>query len=332
MIKLFNNDCLDEMKNIKDKTFDLVLVDVPYGQTECHWDIQIDLSLMWIELKRIGKDNCQYIFFTTTKYGYKLIGSNELWFRYDIVWEKSPVGFLNVNKMALRAHEMIYIFSNAGTDDIELNRNIDNRAYAKKVFEYINKPQKQIDEDIGNMGAVHFRGYKGIQFGLPTEKTYNKLISLYNIDKMEGFIKFEKLKNDKTDKKIYNPQKTKGKPYKTQGGKKKNNDVYGTHIKTACTNETGDRHPTTIIKFNGDVGLHRTQKPVLLCEWLIKTFSNEGAVVLDFCMGSGTTGAACINTNRDFIGIEKDNDIFKIAQSRLNDLLNSKNNNNEIEI
>jgi site-specific DNA-methyltransferase (adenine-specific) len=69
------------MKNIKDKTIDLVLVDLPYGQTACHWDIQIDLKLMWIELKRIGKDNCQYIFFTTTKFGYKLIGSNEIWFR-----------------------------------------------------------------------------------------------------------------------------------------------------------------------------------------------------------------------------------------------------------
>ena len=67
-----------------------------------------------------------------------------------------------------------------------------------------------------------------------------------------------------------------------------------------------------------------------MCEWLIKTFSNEGAVVLDFCMGSGTTGAACINTNRNFIGIEKDNDIFKIAQSRINDLLNE--NNSEITI
>ena len=331
MIKLFNADCLDEMKNIKDKTIDLVLVDLPYGQTACRWDIQIDLKLMWIELKRIGKDNSQYIFFTTTKYGIEIINSNKLWFRYDIVWEKAcTVGFLNANKMPLRAHEMIYIFSNAGTDDIELNRNIDNRAYAKKIFEYINKPQKQIDEDIGNMGAVHFRGYKSTRFGLPTEKTYNKLISLYNIDKMEGFIKFENLKNDKTDKKIYNPQKTKGKPYKVAGHIRKDMVVYGQNEVTANENKTGDRHPTTIIKFNGDVGLHRTQKPVLLCEWLIKTFSNEGATVLDFCMGSATTGIACINTNRNFIGIEKDNDIFKIAQSRINDMLNSKNN--EIEI
>jgi site-specific DNA-methyltransferase (adenine-specific) len=326
MIKLFNADCLDEMKNIKDKTIDLVLVDLPYGQTSCHWDIQIDLKLMWIELKRIGKDKCQYLFFTTTKYGIEIINSNKLWFRYDIVWEKTKsVGFLNANHMPLRAHEMIYIFSNAETDDIELNRNIENRAYAKKIFEYINKPQKQIDEDIGNMGAVHFRGYKSTQFGLPTEKTYNKLISLYNIDKMEGFVKFEDLRNDRMDKKIYNPQKTKGKPWKMAGCKVKDDRVYGKHTKEPCENKTGDRYPSSIIKFNGDVGLHRTQKPVLLCEWLLKSFSNEGALVLDFCMGSGTTGVACLNTNRDFIGIEKDNDIFKIAQNRLIDMLNAKN-------
>jgi len=211
--------------------------------------------------------------------------------------------------------------SNAGTDDIELNRNIDNRAYAKKVFEYINKPWKQIFEEYGNETLDHYFRFKSSQFGLPTVETYNKLITLYNIDKMEGFIKFENLKNDKTDKKTYNPQKTKGKPYKVAGHKLKDIDVYGQHEVTAYENETGDRHPTTIVKFNGDVGLHRTQKPVLLCEWLIKTFSNEGATVLDFCMGSGTTGVACINTNRDFIGIEKDNDIFKIAQNRINDLL-----------
>jgi site-specific DNA-methyltransferase (adenine-specific) len=327
MIKLFNADCLDEMKNIKDKTIDLVLVDLPYGQTSCHWDIQIDLKLMWIELKRIGKDKCQYLFFTTTKYGIEIINSNKLWFRYDIVWEKTKsVGFLNANHMPLRAHEMIYIFSNAGTDDIELNRNIENRAYAKQIFEYINKPRKQIFEEFGNETLDHYFRFKSSQFGLPTVETYNKLITLYNIDKMEGFIKFENLKNDKTDKVIYNPQKTKGKPYKTQGGKYKNKDMYGKQKGSpAHENETGDRHPTTIVKFKGDVGLHRTQKPVLLCEWLLKSFSNEGALVLDFCMGSGTTGAACINTNRNFIGIEKDNDIFKIAQNRLIDILNAKN-------
>ena len=69
--------------------------------------------------------------------------------------------------------------------------------------------------------------------------------------------------------------------------------------------------------------MHATQKPVELCEWLIKTYSNEGDTVLDFCMGSGSTIVSCINTNREYIGIEKDPDIFRIAETRINEVLDS---------
>lgn len=79
----------------------------------------------------------------------------------------------------------------------------------------------------------------------------------------------------------------------------------------------GKRNPTTILKFPREKGLHPTQKPVKLEEWLIKTYTNPGETVLDNCMGSGTTGVACINTNRDFIGIEKNPDYYKAAISRI---------------
>lgn len=85
--------------------------------------------------------------------------------------------------------------------------------------------------------------------------------------------------------------------------------------------DTGYRYPTQIWKFKRDVlksNLHPTQKPVALLEELIKTYSNEGDVVLDNCMGSGSTGVACLNTNRDFIGIEKDEKYFNIAKERIN--------------
>lgn len=79
-------------------------------------------------------------------------------------------------------------------------------------------------------------------------------------------------------------------------------------------------YPTTIIKFKNDATkMHPTQKPLALMEYLIKTYSNEGNMVLDFCMGSGTTGVACINTNRRFIGIEKEKKYFDIAERRLNE-------------
>lgn len=78
-----------------------------------------------------------------------------------------------------------------------------------------------------------------------------------------------------------------------------------------------ERYPSSVQKFNTEVGLHPTQKPVALCEYLIKTYTNEGMIVLDNCMGSGTTGVACVNLNRDFIGIEKDSHYFDVAKQRI---------------
>ena len=77
-------------------------------------------------------------------------------------------------------------------------------------------------------------------------------------------------------------------------------------------------YPRQIQKFSSERGLHPTQKPILLMEYLIKTYTNENETVLDFTMGSGTTGVACVNTNRNFIGIEMDNNYFNIAEERIN--------------
>ena len=237
---IFNDDCFNVFNKIDERIINLVLVDLPFGQTHCKWDNVIDLKEMWKHLKRICKDNCIYIFFTTTKYGIEIINSNKLWFRYDLVWEKHiAVGFLNARKMPLRAHEMIYIFSN---------------------------------------------------------------------------LKLEKYSLRHT----YNPQKTPGKPYKVKECTIRSDGVYGIIPKLDMENKTGDRHPRSVIKYHqNDKKLHPTQKPLELCEWLFKSYSNEGDLVLDFCMGSGTTVKACINTKRNYIGIEKDKDIFNIAKERI---------------
>ena len=241
---LLHGDCLKLMPTLGDKSVDMVLVDLPYGQTACAWDCEIDLAEMWVQLKRICKPNANILFFTTTRFGYKLINSNEKWFRSDLVWDKpNCVGFLSAKKSVMRKHEMIYLFG---------------------------KP---------SAGG-----------------------------------------------KTYNPQKTTGhKPqnvpaYGIDNGVK---DVYGQKYKPAHTVDD-TRFPTSVQRF-GCTGVnekrgkyHRTQKPVALCEWLINTYSNEGDVVLDFTMGSGSTGLACQNTNRGFIGIEMDEEIFKIAEERLN--------------
>jgi DNA modification methylase len=229
-MELYNDDCLKILPTLAESYIDMVLVDLPYGQTGCEWDNVIDLEKMWKQLNRICKDTTPVVFFCTTKFGNTLINSNPKQFRYDLVWEKSTsVGFLNANKMPLRSHEMMYIF------------------YKK----------------------------------LPT----------------------------------YNPQKIAGKPYKTNGNK--SSKLFGDKPSTSTDNPTGDRHPTSIIQFPNKKSKHPTAKPVELCEWLVKSYSNEGDTILDFTMGSGSTGVACKNLNRKFIGIEMDEAYFKICEERL---------------
>ena len=117
----------------------------------------------------------------------------------------------------------------------------------------------------------------------------------------------------------YNPQKTIGK-FRKKGGYTVNREVAVAQNPTVSFNDT--YYPKSILNFsvagNKDSTLHPTQKPVALFEYLIKTYTNEGDLVLDNCMGSGTTGVACVNLNRDFIGIEKDENYFKIAEQRIN--------------
>ena len=279
---------------------------------------------MWKELKRICKGKCQFVFFTTTKYGIDLINSNKRYFKYDLVWEKhNSVGFLSCNKMPLRSHEMICIFNNGNIDDVNIEFNLEQREYAKKVLKFIGKTSKKIERELGHRKAEHFlQRVSTSQFSLPTNKTYDELIDKYNINDMEGFIKYEDLKSEKiSSSSIYNPQKTKGKPYKVQEGGKIKGGVYGQKLlrSKADDTNTSERFPRSVLKYHqNDEKLHPTQKPLELCEWLIKTYSNEGDLVLDFCMGSGTTPLACKNTNRRYIGVEKDNAIFKTAEERLN--------------
>lgn len=117
---------------------------------------------------------------------------------------------------------------------------------------------------------------------------------------------------------VYNPQKTKGKPYTISQGKMVNNYDTEHMIKGITTNSDGKRYLKSVLKVNRDkTKLHPTQKPVALLEYLIKTYTNEGDTVLDNCMGSGSTGVACINTNRNFIGYELDEKYFEIAKKRL---------------
>ena len=117
----------------------------------------------------------------------------------------------------------------------------------------------------------------------------------------------------------YNAQMGEGKKYSNNHKPNDNGSNYGKVGYSSVSNVT-TRFPRDLLKFDVDIKAeyHPTQKPVTLCEYLIKTYTNEGETVLDNCIGSGTTGVACMNTNRKFIGIEKDLDYFNIAKDRIN--------------
>lgn len=124
----------------------------------------------------------------------------------------------------------------------------------------------------------------------------------------------------------YNPQMWEGKPYEQKQGYVGEAKQTGLKRKSVVTKSDGRRYPLSVIRFSKESGLHPTQKPVPLFEYLIKTYTNEGDIVLDNCMGSGTTGIACLNTNRRFIGIEKDDKYFDIASNRIKNHINNETN------
>jgi len=134
-LTLYNGDCLEVMKGLPEKSVDLIICDLPYGvlaaqkgatpfgrnvkgpsNSGCAWDVKIDLEAFWEQVKRIRKsEHSPTIHFCTTKFGFELFQSNPDEFRYDLVWDKQRgVSFLSANKMPMRSHEMIYIFSKAG--------------------------------------------------------------------------------------------------------------------------------------------------------------------------------------------------------------------------
>lgn len=190
---------------------------------------------------------------------------------------------------------------------------------------------KQYERIIKDNGAIALFGSEPF-----STKLRSSNLKIYKYDwiwqkpKGSGFLSAKKrpLKNHEIisifykKQPTYNPQMTKGKPYKNKQG------YIGEYLKSSTkrveTENHGTRYPVTVQPFKLNTGLHPTQKPVELLEYLIKTYTNEGETVLDNCMGSGSTGVACINTNRNFIGIELEEKYFKIAKERIEETKRQK--------
>lgn len=238
--RIYNKDCIIGMKEIKDKTVDLILTDLPYGVTNNSKDIKIPLDKLWKEYERIIKDNGCILLFAQGKFYIDLINSNRKLFHYDLVWDKIlTTGFLNANKQPLRQHEQIAVF-------------------------YKHQPK-------------------------------------------------------------YNPQFSIGKPLHSKGknycNKKITNNNYGefkveNDLRKGCI----EKYPVSILRFQKSHPAHSrhpTEKPIELLEYLIKTYSDKQDLVLDNCIGSGSTALACIRTNRNYIGFEIDKDYYNIAIQRI---------------
>ena len=315
---LGQGDCLELMKHIPDGSVDAIICDPPFGTTACAWDSVIPFEPMWAELKRIIKSNGVIVLFASQPFTTKLIHSNMEMFRYSWVWEKEQgVNFLSANKQPMKVHEDIIIFyTDLGGQRGAASEYNPIRDYLKNERKLAGLTAKKAKNILGNtMGWHYFTN--GVQFCIPTEENYKKLQStgFFSLSYNELKRWYDELGlNIKTP--TYNPQMTIGVPYVSGGGD--SGEVTG-GVQKVQTKNAGTRFPRSIQKFKREIGLHPTQKPVALLEYLIKTYTQENETVLDFTMGSGSAGVAAKNTNRKFIGVELDQNYFEIAKKRIQD-------------
>lgn len=322
IIKLFQGNCLEQMKNIRDKSIDLILCDLPYGITDCEWDEVIPFEPLWKEYKRVLKINGTVVLFGNQPFTSSIINSNLSDYSHMWYWHKNnKTGALNAKQQPLRCIEDIVVFR---CNDLYRNNSDMYKGLRKYFFDELAKTGLKLS-DVGKiLGNYMYRHYfcKSGQFTIPTEENYKKLQSTgffqRPFDEIVSEYKAEqrKYKAEYT----YNPQGVKScSPVYKRGIKKKSN-IYNKQ-KTHDWVQTVTNYPNNLLEIkNVNVSakrLHPTQKPVEILEYLIKTYSNKGETILDNCIGSGSTGVACINTERNFIGIELDENFYKIAESRI---------------
>ena len=322
MIKLYKGDCLIESDKIESGSVDLILTDLPYGnmknapstwdKSKTEWDTTIHPKKVFEIANRILRKNGKMILFSQEPYTTKLITEAipNIQFGYRATWEKDNfANALGANKNMVSFTEDILVFSKS-SETISLDVTWGKhplKEYSKELIEFVGLSKNEIYKKI-NLGSFRFlRGCDKGNFTKPTEKVYNKFIELFNIDQMKGFIKYEDI--IKIDSKFKLSKESERLDYL-----KKHNQKYPSTFNLW----EGKKYKSNILKYKKDYsGHHPTQKPVLLLEDLVKTFSNEGDLVVDLTMGSGSTLVACKNTNRNGIGIEMDANYFQIATDRV---------------
>ena len=351
--QILNGDCLELMKDLEDKSVDLLICDLPYvdingkAETNCKWNQSlIDLEKFWKEFKRIRKSKrTACIHFCSTKFGFSLIKSWEKGFKMDMVWKKrNKTGGLQSRYRPMRNHEMVYFFYEQAPkyNRDKYHKRINNVKHAKSETTKEKKTDKIENKIIRKTIPLKERKAMGEQSGI------------YEKNKMT-FSNFEppnpaSVLEEKTD--IYGESKSqmreRSKKRKELGEYDIPNpasvleeDIYGedkqkqlkrrneAYLKSGNVNTFEPVNPASIVDEDEPVSMfesekvfigkrhHQTEKPQDILEFFIKYWSDEGDVILDPTMGSGSTGVACKKLKRDFIGFEMNEDIFKIAQKRI---------------
>ena len=304
---LFNADCMDILPLIPDKSIDFICCDLPYGTTACSWDIIIPFDKLWEQYKRIIKDKGVIVLFGSEPFSSLLRTSNLEWYKYDWIWEKNNAGnFQLVNYQPLKIHETISVFYNE-TPNMEF-ANIMVENMKRLNLKQIDISKLELSRTGGMTGWVTNK-INGSQ--LPTEQQWNKICNLFGIEN-----KYNEILS--TVKKItYNLELDDTELILSNKGKAGTLGHLSSENKreTYIQDKTG--YPKSILRYNRENGLHPTQKPLDLIKFLVKTYSNENEVVLDNCVGSNTTGLACKELKRKFIGIEKEVKYYELAVGRV---------------
>jgi len=296
--KIICGDCLKEHEKVESGSVDLILTDLPYGIMNglngIDWDFDIEPKRIYEIANRILRPNGKMTLFSQEPYTSDLIKNSirNIPFSYRAIWEKDNFANALLCKGAMVGFfEDILIFSKRYDADIEAIHPL--RPYFKLLMDFIGLNLKQINNKLGHRRAEHTFYIDSTQYELCTEKTYQELIDVFGINKMQDFKEYAELK-----------------PI---------DDKFKNDLPSIFNLWEGKKYKSNILKYKKDYdGYHPTQKPILLLEDLIKTFSNEGDLVVDLTAGSGSTAVACINTKRNYIIIEKEEEYCEIARRRVN--------------
>ena len=306
--RIYNEDCLEGMKDIPDDSVDLVLTDPPYNIGKAKWD-KVPNYIEWcgkwfIECQRVLKDNGSFYWWHNDMVQIAqlmewLRNNSDFVFNSFIIWDKGDFRALAWKNPSeannLRSwfntceYCLFYTFQDeTGLTTVMLDTNNfpTMRRYFKDLQEFIGLGLKTINARLGHRRAEHCFYWKTTQWNMPTPETYKQLIDTFGIDKWDGFREYEDLRREYEDLRYVH-----------------NLDANHNNVWKSTGRNNGKQHPT--------------QKPIDLMERIVKTSSKEGGIILDPFIGSGTTAIACINTNRNYIGFELDKHYCDIANERI---------------